>query len=1092
MSSITVTELHSFKKSTTSNGRKLIGYIHNLREDAKHYPKGSTFLLDPNTAVSILCHLDRFHVKGGAKPIVISKWNYIYDENLDLEYLEICLDNVYLNKSPLSVLKSGIIDDAAAIELAIINKLKFYTPSISLATVANEPIHVVGIIESVSMVYGLKRSEASFLVEISNETKTNTLAIYFPDKNSIKYRPCFRIGQYHTFQHLKPVILSHGRHHRGVLLFEKDSSTQIIPPSTYQKISRQHYLLTRTDNTRDLSICKKVDQKTTYTGHITRIIDSKLGIYELDHKIILCLYHHLVTISNQPFRVDTRLTISHFHKALIYTTRTSFLMDHVWKASRVNGAQPFIVLVGCVKTRIDIISFPEHCEMNIENESEVIRELKASLSNYILQHHFTFPKLVRILEIYAAIVTRFDIDTFTVEQLEHTIETISQLVLKMKETGFAHLGNDFFGHGTICSAIGSGQPSDDNGCIVMTLDSYPYIEACVDTLTSKLQPYKIDLAGSNLAFELDIVQVQVAEHDKEDGYILGIMDIDSAGNFFIKDAKSRMLLSTTPTTKLQVGNFYILRKCQLIKEDLSHVTETEKHDAFKTYIGCYENALLNIHSDTQEIKFRVRNPIDLTKLRFFNFAANWDLLSMEYQYIAVYVGSKSSILSSVNDQGLLILESKVEVKLYTIGSSHDSSFVSTDRLKHYTLVLSSQHHSLKFHNQLQLGEWCVIRGLNITKASIESKENDTIVMDDSHVIFPMITQKENIAHSVLIVPAIMHGASSKYVLPKPVMSVEQLTDINRVVGDTKNEIVDVRGVIVLKKFDHFSFSNKFESYAAPLFQDLNIGTGKGQRRLQIQLREFEKLQMINIYVDLNSVQYPLGLIHGATVTFRSLLRKNGHKNKSTYHLGIFSLVQIETTIAKPGFYALNNKDMKIDNLTWLQEEARNGANFNDKMFKFYCTTSTIISLSMKWECKLCGTAIVKGECFAHCKNASRNFSANAFIEITDSYTCMNASIDGERLLSKFLCLNRHQMNELKRLLLEGEAPLESIIDKARTTKVFLFYGKVLHKSRKQKHYLKEEESDQVEANKQGDAIKFKIFDIENVDHIQYADYLLNK
>jgi hypothetical protein len=132
--------------------------------------------------------------------------------------------------------------------------------------------------------------------------------------------------------------------------------------------------------------------------------------------------------------------------------------------------------------------------------------------------------------------------------------------------------------------------------------------------------------------------------------------------------------------------------------------------------------------------------------------------------------------------------------------------------------------------------------------------------------------------------------------------------------------------------------------------------------------------------------------------------------------------------------------VKVRTLSNLEQLQRDDVDLGEQIFKCYCSITSFISLILKWNCRLCNHPIIDGECYSKCKNASRDFTASAFLEVTDNCATANVNIDGERLITKLLRLTSNQMNDLKQVAMNGEIKHTGWNSKYESPKKFIIAG----------------------------------------------------
>ncbi|CAO3610330.1 unnamed protein product [Mucor hiemalis] len=1006
--STTVSMLCALTEGMTSSDSILEGYLRTLDCDQPIYKKGTLLLFDATTMEMIPCLIDRFCPQINEKGVEIKEWNYIYDEKNGYRYLEFSLVNVFTQRAELSALHSGIIEDLAVVNSAIESGTLFYTPSLSRKHVSQSSVNAAGVVVAISPLYTPLHSEARFFVEIADSDEKSAITLSFCGDKDIHYQLCFRIGQYYTFTDLSPVTISYGRYTRNVLQYQQSSTFQIITASLYQQLE---FIEDSPADQHTLTVSKISDEKTTYTGYITRIIDSVLGIYELDDAIILSVFHHFV--SAQPFRVNTQIRITHYHKTYIYAENyRSFLLNDLWKMKEgLQGA-----LVACNRTRIEIISFPRSCYIEL-NDLPALNDTREALAMYMITHRHTFAQCMRFLEIYATLVKRFKLVSLTADQFKSVVEKISRYIFKATNTPVTRehgdLGNDFFEHDKVCSAIGSKCTVDDKGFLSVYLDLYPVLGQCMDSLENKKEDYQVNMAGANFAFDASAIQIHSTNYTTSMGfYILGVINSNMDGRLILKDGNSSVLLSVRSGKNIQIGDMYLIRRAQYFYENLSYRKDSSTCELISAYLICdYDDLLKVFTKEDSSLIFQGRVPFDYDRLGFFGIGSN-EKLSEDRQYVVGHVLKKFPITTSINKLGKYMMECRMVVRLYNLGTTMNDDFVKLDPTKFYDLILTSKNRSLHFYYQLNVDDWCVIYGLDQTETKLRTEPLDHFFMDSSHKIYPIIFSKNHINDAIVLSP-LQGSRSATTVLPRPIIKISDIKNPERhcLMGNN-TEYISVRGVVILKKFKQRSGCGVYDGSALALYDNYGLGTGVPNRKIELQLREPDSLKMITIDMDLTTVHYPLGLVHGATVLFRNLMRKIWNATTEYYNVGSETVIEVESSIATEQEHRIQNNPTEATSIDWIFKTNRKGEDISEKLLQVYCNVSTVMALHLKWKCSSCGFTI-RIPNVMQCAKMQIVCLVPPCLLKSDGTASAEANLYGERLVFRMLRLSNAQITSLK-------------------------------------------------------------------------------
>lgn len=349
--------------------------------------RGSLLLFDILTGQdSILCQVDRTYHDLQDALISIPHWTFIESGN-GARYLQFTMDSVRrLGSSVGTLLEEKTLATQAALQLledSTYTKFSCIHPR-QLATVVTSDIEngrqavpVAGRLSAKSILYLRHGSEACFIIEIKDvaklysSTSTSsfsaqpfrwTVPVVFKGDCFIKYYSELQVGRHYVFSQLQTTIMTTSATQQQQRKMTKRSVLKFHPTvSSFLELNRQQCerLLAKYNKgdsqttsfdmdsplditTAPIESVAKLDTKETnlktYTGVVTRVVDPLFGVYELDQRILLCLFHYLGYSEICPFRVGTRLTISHCHVLSLDTpsrVKVSPLLDLDWKAPRM-------------------------------------------------------------------------------------------------------------------------------------------------------------------------------------------------------------------------------------------------------------------------------------------------------------------------------------------------------------------------------------------------------------------------------------------------------------------------------------------------------------------------------------------------------------------------------------------------------------------------------------------------------------------------------------------------------------------------------------------------------------------------------------
>ncbi|KAI8975709.1 CST, telomere maintenance, complex subunit CTC1-domain-containing protein [Mycotypha africana] len=642
MNPLRVNDLLQLKFSTNSaiGGHTLIGKIIIVEDENDEYARGSVLLQDPSTSGIIACNVDRCLPHLNNAVVQITEWTYIYHESSGIQYLEFMLDRIYRNlttvldknrnNSALSVFREHLEFDNYNFESALTFGLPYYTPStiINVTELIEERAHIniSGVIEAKSALYTRSASDAFFFVQItdiadrfvSDEKKGETAAtttakkpivtILFQGNHLIKYYHSFTVGWAYSYQKLLKdketlsfVEYQSSSHHITLKQFANLSLlSSHLPPAvsaSQQLLSSEVPTIKQPLDIFYVSADSNISAKSIYT--ITRVIDSTFGIYELNNKYTLCLFHHSNYQRARPYRCQTRIRLHYIHLVSVEpkNNETSSLLDIFWKVpsqrmgrtdngttGKEKTAKNYIFIVACMNSNVEIVSFPNHCEyaefnyklvdegLDDEREdsdsqmdssprsSSAECQLEKRIKEQIFMHcsgTATINELIFHLELYATLCTRFlHPEHFTVDDVEkicdefmYNYTAICKALYRKIDTNFVQ---NLLRHEP-CPVIAAERVDDSarldifgasNSIFHLVLDTYPSLETIYDRLYASLEKHNVQLMGSNTLFEAADVETKRATfNEKTAGYhILGKLHMQEDGRLYLLDNTMSVLL----------------------------------------------------------------------------------------------------------------------------------------------------------------------------------------------------------------------------------------------------------------------------------------------------------------------------------------------------------------------------------------------------------------------------------------------------------------------------------------------------------------------------------------------------------------------
>lgn len=1070
-----VNQLKNYPYGSTHRQAKatITGTLKVETSETNEYARGTVLLLDDSVNSVIPCLVNRLHTYA-LGTVFIKKWSLVnLQEGADACHLEFRLEDVYESEeAKTSILKEALKADQFPFNQSLRTKRQYYTPGDQLCS--SQGVYMAGIVYAVSTLYVQPDEPAKFLVQMTGSnmqstdagTELTAINVLFRGDEWIQHYHCFHIGGAFAFQNLNVETFgSTERHSFHVLSFGPRTNVQSITFTQYQHIRHNTAASSSSEPPSEHQLTLvHVHKHKTYTGTITRVIDSMFGIYELDHKIIVSLFHLFSYAADMPYRVDTQVRLHHFHAVVVNPQdgETSYLFQHVWQASKTDGG--YLALAACMQSHVDVLKFPKHHDVFEEttrpfflaHSTDLGSQIKSAVYIDIIRRNSTFQQLLRQLEIYAALTAKF-VDTQIVKDFsgfQHAYKTVRDRVFATTQTPARRAGdaiNDFVLHDTVCLMVGEG-----DFCTV--IDAYPSLCTIQAHLETQLKDHDLDLAGRNTVFEKEHVLTQKADYDPTAQFnILGMLQVARDGRMYLIDNESRVLLvvaaPSSSAISARAGDICMVRRLHMFVEDLSFVDDQDeeciKRKALRlTYFVCQHSDLLLLldgSKDSKSITFclpDLEQPLtrELAKLSVHRMPGNSNPLPTEHQYQAVHVVNRFPVEVCFTASGTVYLACRVIVTMCEMeglgpaASSWGPGNADIKGSKHLALVLTSLKNSLQWHLDFQVGSYWVIYGLDASESLIETTVEAfrfALTLDaDKHTIYPL-SSSAGTANTIQVTPHY-----SQYTLEQNPQSL--IYNVSQLAADSQHlppgitttttaqhfceQLVHVQGVVISKRFmEGFPLHGILSKHAFKLYSQLGISTGRTDRQLFIKLRQPDSLQVINIYMDVHKTHYPVGLVIGATATFRNLIRRKKAYSDTEFSFlaNSATCIHINNAIPSPSVVSMEPALIRTRLISSFLDTGLGRQKDSDRqIFKLFCYIHSIINLTLKWECRDCGSIVRNNDCYGMCQGASRAFSINAFVQISDGTGNATAGFDGERLVFRLLQLSTNQMDALKNLVLD--------------------------------------------------------------------------
>lgn len=550
---------------------------------------------------------------------------------------------------------------------------------------------------------------------------------------------------------------------------------------------------------------------------------------------------------------------------------------------------------------------------------------------------------------------------------------------------------------------------------IFYIDPCPTLSVALKYLQRDAQDIDVSHAiGGIVSIERPAIHTLTSEYNEGlRRSLFGLVLTAEDGKVFFSDGRTRLSLLITGSFKTPVcDGLYLLKKARWIKEDLSYTaTQQERTLLFCEYLSCTVDDLVLIRGpDRPMLNFFCRPVLANCSVSHFKVSKEHQSVLQDDIYHVMQVVSISPSKKLSSGQPSSCLTSIVKVDLYEIGDRKDTKRI-------VILELNSTKGSLKYKNMLKRMQWYIIQG---------SIDMGTQVFDTSqHVIYPICTQRESWSDiSNMIELDYLQMNTGVYYALKKTLSISELIsgsddcrDFDGERGRTSLEKLDVAGIIVSKNFVQEKDQRNKNGRALTDFKNLGIGTGNDERKLFVRLRQPNTLETIDVYFDIKTIEYPIGLILGASVIFRYLLRPpNSSAFGKPYLIGDdWTTVEIqsidslrEISVTSP--YSTTKK------ITQLYDEMSRDPQAN--IFRITCNIKSFQSLSMETLCISCKLLAKGGVCAQSCLDSRKMIIASAIIEVCDGTGVAQAFVDGERLLFSLLQLNSIQKEKLRSITLQ--------------------------------------------------------------------------
>ncbi|KAG1316026.1 hypothetical protein G6F64_000192 [Rhizopus arrhizus] len=1017
----TVKDLLSKEYSICSSteGDSLRGKLEIVLEDNENDdPKGTVLLVDSRTRQSIHCNVDVVRSDILNIQVIITCWNYIYCEASNTQYLEFQLKDVYRLKANenTSILDECLEFDHFDFEDSLEQDTKLYLPENDILLSENAGINIVGKIVNISIIYNLLDLPSAFFIQLAaKESSVASMTVMFRGNDLIEYYRSFLIDCIYAFHNIRlsSAFDTKDRHKKVFEYDNKHSSVQMITLQQYQKA-----VLTAPPVT---SFAQRVGHSnTTKIVRIVRVIDTILGIYEVNNGDILYLFDSPKYTPTRPFRTSTTLRLDYIHEVSVKSNNEygSSLFESLWEANRQqypDGSIGYNVIAACSRSHLQVLSFPDHCD----TLQTIHQWLTADslIEIYKSMFHLHLPDVLRLLELYAPLFKNFSDMPELLEAVQTLRQRFKELNNKPARSSIRSSITRFLNNDCDCATISY---SDDQLRDTTATEDIIYINTCptlstaIRHITQNAQELDASKAiGASTKFEIANVSTLTVEYNEGfDHAILGIILTLEDGKTYFSDNKTRFPLLITGILDIPIyDGLYLLKRLHWFKEDLSCTKAETKIPLFFEYLSCSVHDLFLVHgSNNHKLTFSCSSILNPNSVSHFSVSQNGQVSLQDDIYHILYVTAvyPTEIISVYT--GHTCLNSRVEAMLYSIGNGD----IGKTKVE---LILNSDKGGLKYKNVLRLSRWCVIKGL--VNAEVQELDKAEHTIYPIHVKANMDSTKPN--HIVLHYVQLNTGV---YCPPDSIFSISDLIFANvdsRTPGNgqdrASNNMVNISGIVVTKCFTQGYGKSPDDSHDTTLFKQFGIGTGKHNRKLYVRLRQPNSLETVDIYLELKDVEYPVGLVLGASVIFRNLMRKQNVDPS----VKLYCINSEQTTIEIQSTEPLDEPSVtslypSMQTISKLYSEMSDSAKLS--ILRILCSVKSFHFLCLEVKCINCKSFVRKGECIKSCVDSQKKIIASASVEVCDGTGVAQVYIDGERLVFSLLQLTLIQKEKLKEIALQ--------------------------------------------------------------------------
>ncbi|KAI9272633.1 CST, telomere maintenance, complex subunit CTC1-domain-containing protein [Phascolomyces articulosus] len=732
-----------------------------------HRRRGTILLNDLTTLDSIYCRVDQFHHELVNIPVSITRWNFIKpDNNSNIIWLEVYLEDIYpLGNPSISLIQQLIKAEQIANDLfvSIRDVSMLYIQDLLTLTKRNvtitdsslqlqpqqQPLHVIGCI-SARLIRNLQPGEeAEFYIELTGLGGNTTATMVFEGDDLLIWYHTFKTNEWYVFTYLETAaIVIEGIPARGVLRFvpgqsrcyrmDKDQLKQ-FKTGSFVDYNMEEIEEKEKDGEPQIvlpppGILKSAESTsmTSYEGTITRVIDRAFGIYELNHQLITCLFHYIDYALIYPYRPGTRIRISCAH--MLAVDSGSSIMQ-IWAAPTTEHGdyKAHVVLVGCLKTHVEIVEFPKHTQcpsFKSTPKTIALLSLHGPIYKDCIRTKADFDTLIQKLEFQASLIHKFKKSIVPATRLhlfcnQYTGKIKSRLPLFGDD-----IFQDIFQHENACTAVKTRKST-------VTLVKMPAVcdiaKMLFDDEERRVQISRH--AGERGSSRDDLrVNLKMATYDQMEIniMIMGIVGAMPDGRLYLMDDTGKLPLVVLPEENrpdhpIHMGDLYTIRRFLLIREDLGYQEEKGSRVLLDcSYIVCSIHDLKRVASigSGNQKSIAIKKAVDTKTVTGFKRKREEQQIEENEEddceisknnkvtprYILCILDIQPPILTH-REENTFELTSHVRAIRYPVIANNNSSTKKKnennkdERPEEIEIIFSSRTKSLQFLPQLYPGCW---------------------------------------------------------------------------------------------------------------------------------------------------------------------------------------------------------------------------------------------------------------------------------------------------------------------------------------------------------------------------------------------------